>query len=70
MSYSCLAVSQSVIIHQLNGAVFLQMLTAPRLVNKFHVSNGSCHHGRARPQVREGGEGLQTLRVAASVLNK
>jgi hypothetical protein len=64
------AVSQSIITDQLHGAVFHQKLTAPRLVKKFHVSNGSYHHGRARPQVTEGRVGLQTRRVAASVLNK
>lgn len=63
------AVSQSVISDQLHGVVFLQKLTAPRPVKKFQVSKGFYHHGRARPQVRGGGVGLQT-QVAASVLNK
>jgi hypothetical protein len=29
-----------------------------------------CHHGMARPQVADGGEGLQIWRVAANILNK
>jgi hypothetical protein len=29
-----------------------------------------CHHGMARPQVADGGDGLQICRVAASILNK
>jgi hypothetical protein len=29
-----------------------------------------CHHGMAHPQVADGGEGLQTWRVAANILNK
>ena len=62
------AISQSVITDQLHGAVFLQKLTALRLVKKFHVSDGSYRHGRVRPPVREGGVGLQTREVAASVL--
>jgi hypothetical protein len=28
------------------------------------------HHGMARPQVADGGEGLQIWRVAAKILNK
>jgi hypothetical protein len=28
-----------------------------------------CHHGKARPQVADGGEGLQIWRVAANILN-
>jgi hypothetical protein len=30
----------------------------------------SCHHGMARPQVADGGNGLQIWRVAANILNK
>jgi hypothetical protein len=29
-----------------------------------------CHHGMARPQVADGGNGLQIWRVAANILNK
>jgi hypothetical protein len=29
-----------------------------------------CHHGIARPQVSDGGRGLQIWRVAANILNK
>jgi hypothetical protein len=29
-----------------------------------------CHHGMARPQVADGGDGLQIRRVAANILNK
>jgi hypothetical protein len=29
-----------------------------------------CHHGMARPQVADGGEGLQIWRVAVNILNK
>jgi hypothetical protein len=28
------------------------------------------HHGMARPQVADGGDGLQIRRVAANILNK
>jgi hypothetical protein len=30
----------------------------------------SCHHGMARPQVADGGDGLQIYRAAANILNK
>jgi hypothetical protein len=29
-----------------------------------------CHHGMARPQVADGGDGLQIWRVAANTVNK
>jgi hypothetical protein len=29
-----------------------------------------CHHGMARPQVADGGDGLQMWRVSANILNK
>jgi hypothetical protein len=29
-----------------------------------------CQHGKARPQVAEGGDGLQIWREAANILNK
>jgi hypothetical protein len=31
---------------------------------------GLCHHDMARPQVADGGDGLQIWRVVADVLNK
>jgi hypothetical protein len=35
-----------------------------------HVRWVPCHHGMARPQVADGGNGLQIWRVAANILNK
>jgi hypothetical protein len=35
-----------------------------------HVKWVPCHHGTARPQVADGGDGLQIWRAAANVLNK
>jgi hypothetical protein len=29
-----------------------------------------CHHGMARPQVADGGDGLQMWRVTGNILNK
>jgi hypothetical protein len=29
-----------------------------------------CHHGMARPQVVDGGDGLQIWKAAANILNK
>jgi hypothetical protein len=40
------------------------------LMSVFHVRWVPCHHGMARPQVADGGDGLQIRRVAASILNK
>jgi hypothetical protein len=37
---------------------------------KSHVKLVPCHHGMARLQVADGGNGLQTWRVAANILNK
>jgi hypothetical protein len=37
---------------------------------KPHIKWVPCHHGMARPQVVDGGDGLQIWRVAANVLNK
>jgi hypothetical protein len=37
---------------------------------KIHVRWVPCHHGMARPQVADGGKGLQIRRVAANILNK
>jgi hypothetical protein len=35
-----------------------------------HVKWVPCHHGMARPQVADGGDGRQVWRVAANILNK
>jgi hypothetical protein len=35
-----------------------------------HVRSVPCHHGMERPQVADGGNGLQIWRVAANILNK
>jgi hypothetical protein len=35
-----------------------------------HVKWVPCHHGMARPQVADGGEGLQIWKVAANILSK
>jgi hypothetical protein len=35
-----------------------------------HVKWFLCHHGMARPQVADGGDGLQLWRVAANIVNK
>jgi hypothetical protein len=35
-----------------------------------HVRWVPCHHSLARPQVADGGDGLQIWRVAANILNK
>jgi hypothetical protein len=35
-----------------------------------HVKWVPCHHGMARPQVADGGDGLQIWRVAANIFNK
>jgi hypothetical protein len=35
-----------------------------------HVKWVPCHHGVARPQVADGGEGLKIWRVAANILSK
>jgi hypothetical protein len=35
-----------------------------------HVRWVPCHYGMARPQVADGGDGLQIRRVAANILNK
>jgi hypothetical protein len=36
----------------------------------FHVKWVPCHHGMARRQVADGGDGLQIWRVAANISNK
>jgi hypothetical protein len=55
---------------------FVRKLKIPTPVNilnfvkKFRVRWVPCHRGMARPQVADGGEGLQIWRVAANILNK
>jgi hypothetical protein len=34
------------------------------------ILNVPCHHGMERPQVSDGGDGLQIWRVPANILNK
>jgi hypothetical protein len=36
---------------------------------KEKLSHIICHHGVARPQIADGGDGLQIWRVAANILN-
>jgi hypothetical protein len=54
--------------------IFLTLCTffsfISRLSGYFCVKWVSCHHGMARPQVEDGGEGLQIWWVAANILNK
>jgi hypothetical protein len=40
------------------------------IIEIFHVKWVPCHHGMARPQFADGGDGLQIWRVAANILNK
>jgi hypothetical protein len=40
------------------------------LYHSFHVKWVPCHHSMARPQVADGGKGLQIWRVAVNILNK
>jgi hypothetical protein len=37
---------------------------------KAHFKWDPCHHGMSCPQVADGADGLQILRVAANILNK
>jgi hypothetical protein len=39
-------------------------------IENVHVRWVPCHHGMTRPQVADGGNGLQIWRVAANLLNK
>jgi hypothetical protein len=65
-------------IHPLNftrlkGNFRLIISTGPILYlrsRNSHVRWVPCHHGMARPQVADGGDGLQIWRVAANILNK
>jgi hypothetical protein len=40
------------------------------IIATIHIRWVSCRHGMARPQVADGGDGLQIWRVAANILNK
>jgi len=44
------------------------LITLIQLLSCIYV--GSCHRSKARPQVADGGDGLQIWRAAANVLNK
>jgi hypothetical protein len=48
----------------------VRILERYSMVHCFHVKWVPCRHGVARPQVADGGEGLQIWRVPASILNK
>jgi hypothetical protein len=39
-------------------------------VTCLHVRRVPCHHGMARAQVTDGGDGLQIWRAATNILNK
>jgi hypothetical protein len=39
-------------------------------LSNMHVKWVHCHHGMARPQFADRGDGLQIWRVAANMLNK
>jgi hypothetical protein len=47
------------------GDIFLK-----KKIFLFHVRWVPCHHDIVRPQVADGGDGLQIRRVAANILNK
>jgi hypothetical protein len=36
----------------------------------YHVRRVPCHHGMARPQIADGGDGLHIWRVAENIFNK
>jgi hypothetical protein len=40
------------------------------VIENTHVRWVPCHHGMARPQVADGGNGLQIWKVAENILNK
>jgi hypothetical protein len=50
--------------------IYLKIVLDTALSNTIHVRWVPCHHGMARPQVADGGDGLQIWRVAANILNK
>jgi hypothetical protein len=39
-------------------------------VSLINVRRVPCHHGMVRPQVADGGDGLQVWRVPVNILNK
>jgi hypothetical protein len=39
-------------------------------MQEIHVEWVTCHHGMARSQVADGGDGLKIWRVAGNILNK
>jgi hypothetical protein len=46
------------------------MIHSSKLITMGNRQTGvPCHHGMARPQVADGGDGLQIWRVAANILN-
>jgi hypothetical protein len=47
-----------------------QMYLTQARMKIFHFKWVPCHHSMARPQVADGGDGLQIWRVAANILNK
>jgi hypothetical protein len=40
------------------------------ILDIYHVKWVPCHHGMARPEVADGGDGLQIWRVAENILNR
>jgi hypothetical protein len=49
---------------------FIAMLIFTDLVLAVHVIMSPRHHGMVRPQVADGGDGLQMWRAAVKILNK
>jgi len=49
--------------------MLIQTMALLASVLPVHVRWVNCHHGMARPQVADGGEGLQIWKVAANILN-
>jgi hypothetical protein len=45
-------------------------LVGVRLKSNFVLNLSSVYHSMARPQVADGGDGLQIWRLAANILNK
>jgi hypothetical protein len=56
------------LIHNNTDTLSLKMLFSVILYHR--VRWVTCHHGTARPQVADGGNGLQIWRVAANILHK
>jgi hypothetical protein len=51
-------------------ASIIREMFCPGIGGSSHVKWVPCHHGMARPQVADGGDGLQIWRGAANILNK